>query len=500
MSYIGTDINYGNLAKQTGTGDGADTTPIAALTYTVPSSESILVFLDGVCQVPATDFTATGTTLTFTTAPANGVAILVMFLGRSLDIGTPADNTVATAKLVNNAVDETKLKDALIGDFSDATVTASDTFLHGDATDSGNTKRDTVQGILDLAGGGDLRNFIIDGDFTQWPEGTTATTPATSKYKSALMEHNYSHDGTHTAERSTDVPTTAESSHQSAFSHLVKCTGTDASIGAGQHLSVRHYITGSDFAFLHKQQVTISFWAKTASANSGDTYCGYLSNGGSNRSYVWEFSPTNSWTKFTKTITLDTSGTWNDQEGHVGMVVGFTLATGSTYHGTADSWEGEQDFGTSSIGNFLDSTSNEFYLSQFCLVLGSSAPDSFLGQPVSTVKDQVEYYVEEKVQGDADGLIGHGYFPTTSLCRVHVPFRSKRAAPTITSSSTGTHYGVFYEGASANPNDATRGHLYIGKTAFDFQTTFASVTTTIGFGGAIRSNSASCYILLDARH
>ena len=77
MPYIGTDINYGNLAKQTGTGDGADTTPIAALTYTVPSSESILVFLDGVCQVPSTDFTATGTTLTFTTAPASGDAIQI---------------------------------------------------------------------------------------------------------------------------------------------------------------------------------------------------------------------------------------------------------------------------------------------------------------------------------------------------------------------------------------------------------------------------------------
>ena len=37
MAYIGVDINYGNIAKQTGTGDGSDTTPIAALTYTVPS-------------------------------------------------------------------------------------------------------------------------------------------------------------------------------------------------------------------------------------------------------------------------------------------------------------------------------------------------------------------------------------------------------------------------------------------------------------------------------
>ena len=121
MPYIGTDINYGNLAKQTGTGDGADTTPIAALTYTVPSSESILVFLDGVCQVPSTDFTATGTTLTFTTAPANGVAILVMFLGRSLDIGTPADNTVSNAKMTVNSVDSDQYVDGSIDEAHIAT-------------------------------------------------------------------------------------------------------------------------------------------------------------------------------------------------------------------------------------------------------------------------------------------------------------------------------------------------------------------------------------------
>ena len=105
MAYIGTDINYGNLAFQTGTGDGSDTTPIATLSYTVPTSASIMVTLDGVTQVPDTDYTASGTTLTFTTAPVNLVKILVYFLGRSLDIGTPADNTVDSAQLVNGSVD-----------------------------------------------------------------------------------------------------------------------------------------------------------------------------------------------------------------------------------------------------------------------------------------------------------------------------------------------------------------------------------------------------------
>ena len=109
MAYIGTDINYGNLAFQTGTGDGSDVTPIATLSYTVPTSASIMVTLDGVTQVPDTDYTASGTTLTFTTAPANLVKILVYFLGRSLDIGTPADNTVTNAKMANNSVDSAEL-------------------------------------------------------------------------------------------------------------------------------------------------------------------------------------------------------------------------------------------------------------------------------------------------------------------------------------------------------------------------------------------------------
>ena len=156
MPYIGRPLNAGNLAVQSGTGDGSDTTPIATLDYSVGSSNSIGVYLDGVRQLAGTDFTASGTVLTFTTAPANLVGIDVYFLGLELSIPTPADATVTTAKIAANAVDETKLKDALVADFTEVVVAVGDSILLGDATDSGNTKRDTVQGVLDLvpAGGG----------------------------------------------------------------------------------------------------------------------------------------------------------------------------------------------------------------------------------------------------------------------------------------------------------------------------------------------------------
>ena len=111
MAYIGRPLNAGNLAVQSGTGDGADTTPIATLDYSVGSSNSIGVYLDGVRQLAGTDFTASGTTLTFTTAPANSVGIDVYFLGLELSIPTPADATVTAAKLASDAVTSVKIID-----------------------------------------------------------------------------------------------------------------------------------------------------------------------------------------------------------------------------------------------------------------------------------------------------------------------------------------------------------------------------------------------------
>ena len=92
-----------------------------------------------------------------------------------------SDSSVTTAMIADNAVDETKLKDALIGDFTEVVATASDTILLGDATDSGNTKRDTVQGILDLVPAAEAvtqQNFDTSGTWTKPGSGTYALVEA----------------------------------------------------------------------------------------------------------------------------------------------------------------------------------------------------------------------------------------------------------------------------------------------------------------------------------
>jgi hypothetical protein len=136
-----------NATVDTKTWNNSDTT--LTLSVAPGSVNNVQYYEDGVRQVPTTDYTVSGTTLTRTSTPANGVIGLAVS-GGTLTIGTPADGTVTTAKIATGAIDETLMKDAFIADFTEVTVAAGDSILLGDADDSGNTKRDTVQGILDL--------------------------------------------------------------------------------------------------------------------------------------------------------------------------------------------------------------------------------------------------------------------------------------------------------------------------------------------------------------
>ena len=104
------------------------------------------------------------------------------YAAASIDNEHLADNAVNTAEIANNAVDETKLKDALVADFTEVTVAAADSFLLGDSSDSGNTKRDTIQGIIDLvpAGGG----WKLIGTQTADDDATITQTGLGSTYDS----------------------------------------------------------------------------------------------------------------------------------------------------------------------------------------------------------------------------------------------------------------------------------------------------------------------------
>jgi len=111
MPYIGNDIQYGELNSQTFTGDGSTTA--FTLTYTVSNVNSLLVTVADVIQEPTTAYTVSGTTLTFTSAPANLDTIHVRYLGRTLDVGTTAivqDSDQDTKIQVEESADEDTIR------------------------------------------------------------------------------------------------------------------------------------------------------------------------------------------------------------------------------------------------------------------------------------------------------------------------------------------------------------------------------------------------------
>ena len=85
MAYIGIDPNVGDITFQRFTGNGNDTA--FTLAQSVVSGEALIVTIGNVVQEPGVGkaYTAQGTTLTFSAAPANGDVITVRFFGRAGD-------------------------------------------------------------------------------------------------------------------------------------------------------------------------------------------------------------------------------------------------------------------------------------------------------------------------------------------------------------------------------------------------------------------------------
>ncbi len=109
MSYIGRQ-NLGGAYRQlddiSSGFDGSDTThtmQVNSQNVTVGDVNQIILSLGGVIQKPGTDFTVSGSTLTFTTAPAANTSFFAILLGS--DNGgtvTPTDGSVTGDKLASN--------------------------------------------------------------------------------------------------------------------------------------------------------------------------------------------------------------------------------------------------------------------------------------------------------------------------------------------------------------------------------------------------------------
>ena len=104
MAYIGREPQIGNYqicdAISVVNGQAAYTMQVSSVNVIPESVNHMIVSLNGVIQKPGSSYTISSSTITFSSNLATGDSIdFIYLLGNVLDLGTPSDSTVTSAKL-----------------------------------------------------------------------------------------------------------------------------------------------------------------------------------------------------------------------------------------------------------------------------------------------------------------------------------------------------------------------------------------------------------------
>jgi hypothetical protein len=108
MSYVGNTPNIGQYRKiDTLTFNGVTTTfniYVGGVSFNPPTAYAMLVSLNNIVLNPGVDFSISGSTISFTSAPVANTPFFGLIFGDTLYTGTPSDNTVNTSKIVDGSI------------------------------------------------------------------------------------------------------------------------------------------------------------------------------------------------------------------------------------------------------------------------------------------------------------------------------------------------------------------------------------------------------------
>jgi len=223
------------------------------------------------------------------------------------------------------------------------------------------------------------RNFIINGGMQVWQRATATTTSGTGSYKTVDRFQIYeSTNGVYTTEQSTG--NSGDTGHDTALQANV--TTADSSIGAGQYAAIVHRIEAQNLQGLRwgtaaGKNLILSFWVK--SNKTGIYSLSTEKNDATTYRRVNEFTINVADTWEQKTIKIppltnsNSGGTIANDNG-LGIKFEWCLAYGSTFTTTSlDQWITSSHFASTNQVNWMDSTSNNFYLTGVQLEVGTEA-------------------------------------------------------------------------------------------------------------------------------
>ena len=188
MSYIGRDLRTGAFRQLDDISSGFDgsdtphTMQVNSTNVSVGDVNQILLSLGGVIQKPGTDFTVSGSTLTFTTAPAANTSFFAILLGS--DNGgtvTPTDGSVTGDKIANDLSISTNVTITTDDNSDTLTLTSTDADANAGPNlrfyrNSSSPADDDVIGRVDFEGRNNNSEDIIyaniQGEIMQEADGS----------------------------------------------------------------------------------------------------------------------------------------------------------------------------------------------------------------------------------------------------------------------------------------------------------------------------------------
>ena len=300
----------------------------------------------------------------------------------------------------------------------------------------------TVDNIVTTSvNGGQLshRNRVINGamEINQRASSYTATG---EEYTLDRFEHRTGSGFTF------DTTTTQSTSAPAGFTKSLKITPDSTQTPSGSHngmvgqLIEANNLVGFAHGTSSAKKSVLSFYAKSASQNNNHQYTVQLNKLASSGQYYYvnkAFTVTSSWQRFTVAFAADTSNDITTGTGE-GLRVLFHLASGPDDIGSeVSTWTAANgNFAVTGQSNFMDNTSNEFYLTGVQLEASDSdVATDFEHRSLGEELVLCQRYYQQYVNPCCTGVIPDNGSKAYSI---GLQFQTRmRAAPTLTTVNAG---------------------------------------------------------------
>ena len=303
-----------------------------------------------------------------------------------------------------------------------------------------------------------FRNLIINGDMKVAQRATSATTITNNSVHYATVDrwfvYEYS-DGVITSEQH-DMSAADQATTGQKKAMELNVTTVDSSIASGQFALFAQAVEAQFcqpalYGTSAAKDLTLSFYVKS---NKTGTYAVAIDKNDSTRyrlpitytidsADTWEKKVINiSPTAGSTSLITGANGAIADDNG-VGFHIWWTLAAGSDFQGTNNTWTSSEKYTTSDQVNWLDSTSNNFHITGVQLEIGDQATDfEHLPHDVQLKRCQ-RYYQKLSGAYAANMFITNGFYNGASQFQGSYNYMcNMRAAPSLLHTAGTSYYAV----------------------------------------------------------